>query len=133
MTPLIAVKPTQPTVEYYVGKHSRPLSDYPLWARWLIRGVYFLTGYQVTAEAVAICSDELMADRLCEDASYFYKPLYVDMALPSVPCSLGPTMWPRSDARKLYEKRSPDMIAMTRHEFELLKGAVTEVCKSAHS
>lgn len=65
MAPLVAVAPVTPRVEYYVGKHSRPLSDYPLWARWLIRAVYFWTGYQVTAEAIAVCTDERTADAMC--------------------------------------------------------------------
>lgn len=133
MAPLIAVKPSAPRVEYRVGKHSPGLSAYPLWARWLIRSVYFLTGYQVTSEDIGIAEDEEQADSWCLDSTYFYKPLYVGVPLPEDQCAPGPVVWPRSEAKRLYEKCSPDGVFITRHEYNLLTEAVTEVCKSAHS
>lgn len=127
---LVAVKDQAvPKTLYRVGRHSPGLHTYPLWARWLIRGVYFLTGYQVTSEDIAIATSEREADAMCLDASYFYKPLYVDSPLPSEKqCGPGPTVWPRSEANELYAKHFPDGIFMTRSEFEALKIAVERVC-----
>lgn len=132
MAPLVAVE-FKPEVLYRVGKHSRPLSDYSLWARWLIRAVYFLTGYQTTSEDIAIASSTDKADEMCVDGSYFYKPLYVDVPLPDEPCAIGPVVWPRSEARKLYERHTPDMVAIPRQDFEALRGAVDRTCQTAHA
>lgn len=132
MAPLAAVQ-SQPRILYRVGKHPRPLADYPFLTRWAIRAVYFLTGYQTTSEDVAIASDEEAADRMCVDGSYFYKPLYLDMPLPAEQVAVGPVVWPRSEARALYAKHCPDGVFMTRQEFDALTGAVDKVCRSAHA
>lgn len=129
---LAAVKP-RPIIMYRVGKHSRPLSDYAFWARWLIRAVYFWTGYQVTAEDIAIASDEETAHSMCLDDSYFYKPLYVDVALPPEQCTIGPVVWPQSEARDLYKRHSPDGVFLTRDEFNMLEVAVSNTTRSIHA
>jgi hypothetical protein len=127
----VALKPDiKPKVVFRVGKHPRALADYPFLSRWLIRAVYFLTGYQTTSEDIAITSDEETADSMCLDGSYFYKPLYMDVALPPQAAAIGPVVWPRSEAKELYKRFSPDGVFMTRHEFEALQGAVNGLCQS---
>src|SRR2546421_3826206 len=108
MAPLAAVKTETPRIKYRVGKHSPGLSTYPAWARWLIRGVYFLTNYQVTSQDIGIADTEDEADSWCLDDTYFYKPLYVGLPLPPDHVAPGPVVWPRSEARVLYEKFCPD-------------------------
>lgn len=130
---LAAVKVKQPRIEYRVGKHSPGLSTYPFWSRWLIRAVYFWTGYQVTSHDIGIAESAEEADSWCLDGTYFYKPLYVGFPLPPEQAAPGPVVWPRSEARELYEKHCPDGVYITRQQFESLKGAVDGVCQSAHA
>lgn len=128
---LKAVQTNQPRIEYRVGKHAPGLNTYPLWARWLIRAVYFWTGYQVTSQDIAIATSEEEADAMCLDASYFYKPLYVDFSLPPDQAAPGPVVWPRSEANEAYRKHCPDGVFMTRQEFDSLRTAVERACYDA--
>jgi hypothetical protein len=127
-----AVKPDiRPRIEYRVGMHSPGLMTYPLWARLLIRLVYFITGYQVTPHDVGIAETEEEADSWCLDTNYFYKPLYVGLPLPEEGAGPGPVVWPRlKEAKGLYEKHCPDLVTLTRPEFEALQGAVNGLCHS---
>lgn len=126
---LVAVK-NQPRIEYRVGKHSPGLYTYPFWARWLIRLVYFWTGYQVTSEDIGIATTAEDADAMCLDSTYFYKPLYVDFPLPSEQCAPGPVVWPRSEAKGVYQRNYPDGVFLTRDEFEMLRVAVKQYSHS---
>lgn len=128
---LAAVK-TQPRIMYRVGKHSPGLSTYPLWARWLIRLVYFVTGYQVTSHDIGIAKDEAEAVSWCVDDTHFYKPLYVSQPITADCAAPGPVVWPHSEAKELYQNHYPDLVTLTKQQFETLQGAVDVTCRSAH-
>jgi hypothetical protein len=115
-------------IMYRVGKHSPGLHTYPLWARWLVRLVYFWTGYQVTSQDIGIATSKEMAESMCLNESYFYKPLFVDFPLPEEQCAPGATVWPHSEAKTLYERYQPDGIYLTKEEFNSLQGAVKRLC-----
>ena len=114
----------EPVVVYRVGKHSPGLSSYPFLSRWLIRIVYFWTGYQVTPHDIGIASSEEKALEMCLDDSYFYKPLYLDRSLPAEECAPGPVVWPYSEARKWYEKHCPDPIILGKEEVPITDNTV---------
>lgn len=128
MTPLKMVRPeSSPKILLRVGMKSPGLHTYPLWARWLIRFVYFVTGYQESAHDIGITDDEQQADEWCLGPNYFYKPLYFGVALPPEQCAPGPTVWPRSEANALYKNYSPDGVFLTRGEFNALKAKIQQV------
>lgn len=122
-----------PEILWRVGKHPKPLEAYPLLSQWLIRAVYFLTGYQTTSEDIAIASSEALADMMCLDGRYFYKPLYKDLALGDEQAAPGPVVWPRKGkvVQMLYRKKSPDMVAVPRHVLEQLGSKVEDVFHAA--
>ena len=131
---LAAVK-TQPRIVWRVGMHSPGLQTYPAWARCLIRFVYFVTGYQVTSHDISIAESEADADAMCLDGRYFYKPLYVGIPLPEGAASPGPVVWPRLNepTKKLYQRHSPDLVTLTRPEFNQLQEAVNLTARKAHA
>lgn len=122
-----------PEILWRVGKHPKPLEAYPFLSRWLIRGVYFLTGYQTTSEDISIASSEQVADAMCLDERYFYKPLYKDLALGGEASAPGPVVWPRKSkvVRLLYKHKSPDMVAVPRQVLEQLGSKVEDVFHAA--
>lgn len=124
-----------PEILWRVGKHPKPLEAYPFLSRWLIRAVYFLTGYQTTSEDIAIASSEAMADLMCLDERYFYKPLYRDLALGDEQSAPGPVVWPRKGkvVKLLYKHKSPDMVAVPRQVLEQLGSKVEDVFHAAKS
>jgi len=129
---LAVVETKAPRILYRVGKHSPGLAAYPIWARWLIRLVYFSTGYQVTSEDIGIATTPEQAESMCLDSTYFYKPLYVDSSLPPEQCAPGPVVWPHSEAGNLYKRHTPDAVIVPRREWNLLQDTVQEFCRTTH-
>lgn len=132
MAPLVAVKP-QPRILWRVGMHAPGLHTYPFWARWLIRFVYFVTGYQATPHDIGIAEDACQARSWFKDKNYFAKPLYLGIPLPKEGAGPGPVIWANDEANGLYQKHSPDLVTVTRQEWNALEGAVNGVSQSAHA
>lgn len=128
---LAAVKP-QPRIVWRVGMHAPGLHTYPWWARWMIRFVYFATGYQVTAHDIGIAEDEQQAREWLIDKNYFAKPVYLGVPLPKDGAGPSAVIWGNDEVAKLYEKYSPDLVTMTRAEFHQLQHAVTSVVQTSH-
>jgi hypothetical protein len=128
---LKAVQP-QPRIVWRVGMHSPGLHTYPLWARWLIRFVYFVTGYQATAHDIGVAEDEQQARSWLKGKNYFAKPQYLGVELPEESAGPGTVIWGDEEAALLYRKHSPDLVTMTRQDFETLQRAIEGTCRSAH-
>lgn len=132
MAPLVAVKP-QPRIVWDVGMHAPGLHTYPLWARCLIRFVYFITGYQVTPHSVGVAGDEEQARAWLKGPNYFAKPVYEGIPLGEDGQGPGPVIWGNEKVNNLYAKHSPDLVTLTRDQFEALGGAVDDICRTAHA
>jgi hypothetical protein len=113
--------------------HSPGLHTYPLWAQWLVRAVYFLTGYQVTPHGIGVAEDEEQARSWLKGKNYFARPVYFGLPLGEEGSGPGPVIWGDEKINGLYAKHSPDLVTMTRQEFEALGGAVDGVCRTAHA
>ncbi|HEX5704854.1 MAG TPA: hypothetical protein VFX97_16775 [Pyrinomonadaceae bacterium] len=132
MAPLAAVKP-KARIVWRVGMHSPGLQTYRLWARWLIRFVYFVTGYQVTAHDIGVADSEEEARSWLLDKNYFAKPVYLGVPLGKEGQGPGTVIWGDAKVNDLYAKHSPDLVTLTRDQFEALGGAVEGVCRTAHA
>jgi hypothetical protein len=105
----------------FVGKH-RPLSDYPLWARWVVRFAYWLTDYSDAQESAGIAHSWEEAAALCVDrpAGYFGQRLPIGSLLPDEPCQLEPTVFFKTDAPEFYRKYKPKFLAVPVSTFNRL-------------
>lgn len=129
---LVAVEP-QPRIVWRVGMHSPGLQTYSFWARWLIRCVYFLTDYQVTAHDIGVAESEEEARSWLADKNYFAKPVYLSIPLPKEGAGPGPVIWGDEKVNDLYAKHSPDLVTLTRGQFNDLQDAVNKVSQASHA
>jgi hypothetical protein len=114
-------EPTAATDEetlIYIGKH-RPLSDYPKWARIIVRLAYWLTDYSDSQESAGIARSwdeayELAAE--CPDG-YFGMELPLGSLLPDEPCQLKPTVFFKTDAPDFYKNYRPKFLAIPASHF----------------
>jgi len=129
---LKAVQP-QPQIVWAVGMHAPGLHTYPLWARWLIRFVYFVTGYQVTDHDQGVAEDEAQARSWLRGPNYYAKPQYLGIPLGEEGSGPGTVIWGDEEAAALYRNHSPDLVTMTRSEFRQLQEAVSATVSKAHA
>jgi hypothetical protein len=113
--------------------HAPGLHTYPFWARWLIRFVYFMTGYQVTAHDIGVAEDEQQARSWLKDKNYFAKPQYLGVQLPEEGSGPGTVIWGDEEVNALYHDHSPDLVTMTRTEFRQLQEAINATVSKAHA
>lgn len=64
--------------------------------------------------------------------NYFAKPQYLGVELPEESAGPGTVIWGDEEAALLYRKHSPDLVTMTRQDFETLQRAIEGTCRSAH-
>lgn len=99
---------------YFVGKR-KPLSELPWLWRWLIRLVYWKTGWasDYGLESQAIATSREMAEALCAThPNWFMQELPVNTPLPDETCTFKLMTFPESDAAKGYEKRAAPFVAI---------------------
>lgn len=111
--------------------HSPGLDTYPLLTRWLIRSVYFLTGYQVTPHDLGVAEDEDQARSWLKGKNYFAKPVYFGVPLGEEGQGPGPVIWGDESINELYAKHSPDLVTVPRREWNLLQEEVSKTLAAA--
>lgn len=114
---------------YFVGKR-KPISDLPRLWRWLIRVVYWRTGWasDYGLESQAICTTREMAESLiAENPTWFVQELPVNTPLPDETCKFKLMTFPKSEAAKGYDKRRAAFFAVPRKEIEGLKNVETKL------
>lgn len=124
---------THPRIVWDVGMHAPGLHTYPLWARLLVRFTYFVTGYQVTPHSIGVAESEDEARSWLLDKNYFAKPVYLGIPLGKEGEGPGVVIWGDEQVNEMYAKHSPDLVTLTRDQFEALGGAVDGLCRTAHS
>jgi len=130
MAPLVAVQP-QARIVWRVAMHSPGLHTYPLWTRLLIRAVYFWTGYQVTAHDIGVAESEEEARSWLKGKNYFAKPVYLGIPLPEEGSGPGTVIWGNEEVQGLYEKYSPDLVTIPRHQWNKLQDEVSKTLAGA--
>lgn len=105
----------------FIGKH-RPLSQYPRWARAVVRFAYWLTDYSDAQESAGIARSWEEAAALCADRpdGYFGQKLPVGSLLPDEPCQLEPTVFFKTEAPDFYQNYRPKFLAVPTEQFEKL-------------
>lgn len=89
-----------------------PITNYPLWARWLLLFSYWVTNYDGGVEFMSICTSQDKAESMCEDSGYRIIALPIDEPLPKERCQWKPAIHPKSPFRKLYMQYAPKLIAV---------------------
>lgn len=83
---------------FLVGKR-RPLSEIPTWKRWIIRGIYFVLGWDngAAVEVQAICTTAELARDVANKPGWFLIELPINVSLPEEPCQFKVHEFPQSD------------------------------------
>lgn len=89
-----------------------PITNYPLWARWLLLFSYWVTNYDGGVELMSVCTSQDKAEAMCEDSGYRIIALPIDEPLPKERCQWKPAIHPKSPFRKLYKQHVTRLIAV---------------------
>lgn len=112
----------------YYGYKRKPVSEYPLLARLLIRFLYRRYGWNTddgSVESVGIFTSEEIAREVADKEGWGFQELPVNQPLPEETCQFGLNDFPKSDARKQIVNRRLGYVAVPRHVIRTLEKANT--------
>lgn len=114
---------------FLVGKR-RPISEFPAWKRWVIRGIYFVLGWDngAAVEVQAICTTAERAREMAIPDGWFLIELPINVSLPEEPCQFKVHEFPQSDVQD-QSRRVPLAAVPVDHIKELERQTREMLCR----